>query len=694
MGEDNNTSDRFLALRRQAEKKHADRLKNLKEKRALSPEEKDLLVHELEVHQIELEIQNEELRRIQHELEAEKNRYFDLYDFSPVGYVTASEKGTIIRANLTICKMLGVERERLKGRPFSSFIPKAFKDSFYLLLRRLFETKAHQSATLKIKDSTGSEHHVQMDCVIEEKDNGDLKQVRMAITDISAQKQVEKALKESENRARALLEAMPDLMFRMNRQGVFLDYKAKASDLYAQSEDTIIGKNNRDISPPDFADLVEEKIRHTLYSGRMQTFEYQLPIPGRGSVDFEARMVKSDEDEITAIVRDITEKKAMENQLHQAGKMATIGTLAGGIAHDFNNLLSIIIGNAELAIEDFPQHAQEQDNLKEIIAAGIRGAGIVKQLLNYTRKTSPELKPIAAATVIEESLKFLRATIPTTIEIRKSLPADNVTILADPVQIEQVLMNICTNAAQEMEKTGGIIQVSAEKTVWDQASSSVFPDLAEGDYLKITVGDTGPGIDPVVIDRIFDPYFTTKDLAKNTGMGLSVVHTIVKNHNGAITVDSKPGKGAVFTILFPVVHGQALTRIKPADKIRGGHETILFVDDEESLAKLMGFTLGNLGYTVETRMSPMEALALFQSKPDHFDLVITDMTMPQMNGVQLAEKLMDIRKDIPVIICTGHSALIDEDKAEALGIAGFIMKPLQKRDIAAAIRNVFDSKKQ
>jgi len=384
------------------------------------------------------------------------------------------------------------------------------------------------------------------------------------------------------------------------------------------------------------------------------------------------------------------QKRRLERKLIQSQKMESMGKLAGGIAHDFNNLLYMISGNAELALEDIPKWNPVHTNLEEIKSASLRAAGIVKQLLSFSQKTDQELNPIGAVTVIKDTLKFLRSTIPTTIEIRKHLPDADITILADPVQINQVLMNLCINASQAMEESGGTLEVSIEKTICEAEDMKEFSDLVPGNYLKITVNDTGPGISPEIINRIFDPYFTTKEMGKGSGMGLSIVHGIVKNHNGAVSVDSNPGKGTTFSILIPVIDKKPEIGTEIIDKIPRGHETILFVDDEESITNMTGQMLERLGYRMETSLNPIEALDLFQSKPEYFDLVITDMTMPQMTGAKLAQKLKEIQPDVPVIICTGHSSLIDEEKAKQFGIAGYVMKPASMSTIAKAIRNVLD----
>ena len=402
---------------------------------------------------------------------------------------------------------------------------------------------------------------------------------------------------------------------------------------------------------------------------------------------------------VTGVIQDITrqkeeesEKQQLELNLLQAQKMESIGTLTGGIAHDFNNILGIILGNTELALDDVPELNPAHSNLEEIKTASLRAKNIVKQLLSFSRKVEQRMQPIEIALVIKDALKFLRSTIPTTIDVKQDIKITDEKILADPAQINQIMMNLCINASHAMEETGGMIEVIVEKVMLDDNSAKIYPKLNPGEHLKIRLSDTGPGINPDIIDRVFDPYFTTKGVGKGSGMGLSVVHGIIKNHNGAITVDSKPGKGTTFNILFPKATEKSKMENESTKEPLCGNETILFVDDEISIVKMIKRMLERLGYKVKTKTNPVEALDLFKSKPDHFDLVITDMTMPQMTGVKLYEKLMGIRPDIPVIICTGHSSMIDEEKAKLLKIAAYVMKPITMTEISQTIRKVLDKK--
>jgi len=382
----------------------------------------------------------------------------------------------------------------------------------------------------------------------------------------------------------------------------------------------------------------------------------------------------------------------MEAQLQQAHKMESIGTLAGGIAHDFNNILGIIIGNSELALDDIPEWNPAKLNLKEILTASLRAKDVVRQLLSFARKTRLEKKPTHIVPIVKESLKLLRSSIPTNIEIRRNIPTNVDTILADPTQINQVLINLCTNAYHAMPDEGIIEVILKNVEELGENAPAQDPDLNPGRYVNLTVSDTGHGIPKEEIDRIFDPYFTTKEIGKGTGMGLAVVHGIVKEHNGIITVESEPEKGTTFSIFFPVVEKEAVIENESTEKLPTGNEKILFIDDEESMVYVGRNRLERLGYQVETKTSSVEALELFRANPDQFDLVITDMTMPRMTGYHLVEEFLKIRPDIPIILCTGFSEKIDEKKAKAIGVVDYIEKPVDRHVFALKVRKVLDRK--
>jgi two-component system cell cycle sensor histidine kinase/response regulator CckA len=316
----------------------------------------------------------------------------------------------------------------------------------------------------------------------------------------------------------------------------------------------------------------------------------------------------------------------------------------------------------------------------------------VRHILSFSRKSVSERKPVQITSIIKDSLKLLRASIPTAIEIRQNFSCEHDTVLADPIQVNQVLMNLCTNASYAMREEGGVLEVSLKNVDLELGNEAL--DLGPGRYVKLSVSDTGPGIDSTIIDRIFDPYFTTKGLGEGTGMGLSVVHGIVKNHDGAVMVKSEPGKGAVFEMFFPLTEAEAEPEDKEAGALPTGDEKILFVDDEESLVRMVRRMLEMQGYEVEAKSDPVEALELFRSKPDRFDLIITDMTMPNMTGDRLANEILRIRPDMPIILCSGFSDKIDAEKAKELGVRKYIEKPLNMSDFVVAVRKVLDEQKR
>jgi len=373
--------------------------------------------------------------------------------------------------------------------------------------------------------------------------------------------------------------------------------------------------------------------------------------------------------------------------------MEAIGTLAGGIAHDFNNILFSIIGYSELSFDELEENSPVRKNLHEILEASKRATDLVRQILTFSRQTEHELSPVQIDLIVKETLTLLRASLPTTIEIRKKIETDAMA-LSDPTQIHQILMNLCVNASHAMREKGGVLAIDLESVEIDTDSSGKYPDLKAGPYINMSVCDTGHGIAPEVLNHIFDPFFTTKTREYGTGLGLSVIHGIVKNFGGVIYAFSEPGKGSIFKVFIPAIERRISPEQRTNTPIPKGTEHILFVDDEPALAKMGKQLLESLGYQVEMITKSSDALELFRKKPDRFDLVITDMTMPNITGEKLAMELMNIRPDIPVILSSGFNYNIDEKKAMALGIRAFISKPVLKQEIAETIRNVLNGKQK
>jgi signal transduction histidine kinase/ActR/RegA family two-component response regulator len=409
-----------------------------------------------------------------------------------------------------------------------------------------------------------------------------------------------------------------------------------------------------------------------------------------------SQLMRSNEElvkEIEAHRRLEDEKKGLEHQLRQAQKMEAIGTLAGGIAHDFNNILSPIIGYSEMIIDDVKEHSTIKNKIEQILMAATRAKELVRHILTFSRQTEKELLPLEIHPIIKESLTLLRSSLPATIEIKQKIDTSCMPVLADPTQIHQIFMNLCTNAFHAMRDKGGILGIEMSEVKID-VSDCISMKLNPGLYVKISVSDTGHGIPKSIMERVFEPYFTTKAPGEGTGLGLSVVHGIVKSYNGDIKIYSEPGEGTTFNIYLPCIEVKTDTPIDRAkETISSGKERILLVDDEEYIITMMKEMLERLGYHVTAYMSSRKAYDEFRTDPYKFDLVITDQTMPKMVGTELAEKFLQIRPQIPIIICTGFSEILSDEKAKAIGICGYVTKPVVKSEISNAIKNALDSKR-
>ncbi|MGB3209691.1 MAG: ATP-binding protein [Desulforhopalus sp.] len=401
--------------------------------------------------------------------------------------------------------------------------------------------------------------------------------------------------------------------------------------------------------------------------------------------------------EVTAQKKAEAEKATLEGQLRQAFKMEAIGTLAGGIAHDFNNILAIIIGNADMALDGIPDESLAKHNVQQVLVAGNRAKDLVKQILSFSRrdKNIKELLPICG--LVEESMKSLRSTIPSSVGLKINIPekcrmkeSDFLMILTDPIQFHQLLLNLCVNAVQAMDETG-VLDVSVHEVVFGETLPADRAGLQPGIYAHLSVSDTGTGMIPEVIEMIFDPFFTTKEIDKGTGMGLSVVHGIVENHGGKIFVDSELGKGSTFHIYLPVIEGTSEKRAEENGPLPSGSERILFVDDEVMLAEMGKDIIQGFGYDVTAKSDSLQALELFKKNPGYYDLVITDQTMPNMTGAEFAKQLLLMKPDLPIILCTGYSSKVDKVKAKQIGVREFASKPLKRKDIATLIRAVLDT---
>jgi len=649
----------------------------------------------------------EERKRAENALKESEEKYREFVEGTEDFIAQVDREGRLTFVNNKAEKIFGLSKDKCIGLSAFDFVHPDDRERTMVAFDQWVRNRITNTTfeNRQVNQITGEVHHMHWTINFYYDEDSNITGINSIARDLTERKKMEETLRESEERYRALFNGITDAVYvhhitEDGGPGQIIDANDVACKMLGYTRDELVGMEIGDIDASESTVDVHQAVED-LKAGRNVLFE-QVHVAKNGQripIEVHAQAFEyKDHLAILSTVRDITDRKraekeqlALEAQLQQAQKMESIGTLAGGIAHDFNNILGIILGNAELAMDDVPEWNPAKFNLKEIRTASLRAKDVVRQLLSFARKTRLEKKPTNIVSIVKESLKLLRSSIPTNVEIHRNIPADVDTILADPTQINQVLINLCTNANHAMPD-GGIIEVILKNVALNENATAQYPDLNPGRYVNLTVSDTGHGIPKEDVDRIFDPYFTTKEVGKGTGMGLAVVHSIVKEHNGIVTVKSEPGKGTTFTIFFPAVEKDAVAESEPAEKLPMGNEKILFIDDEQSIVNMARQMLERLGYEVDAKMSSIEALELFRSKPDQFDLVITDLTMPKMTGDTLVKEILNIRPDIPIILCTGFSEKIDEKKATAIGAADYIEKPVNQHDFAFKVRKVLDRK--
>jgi PAS domain S-box-containing protein len=534
--------------------------------------------------------------------------------------------------------------------------------------------------------------------------DGTVNYVVCSAEDVTERKHAETLLRENETRYRELVENANSIILRMDRAGRLLFFNEYAQRFLGYSAEEVLGRNVADTIVPrtdsmgrDLHAFIADIGRHPeLYATsenenirrdgtRVWITWTNKPLYSETGEVEEILCVGND---ITERRRDEEEKRQLQSQLLHAQKMEAIGTLAGGIAHDFNNILAAIIGYADIARDEVEAGTPLAKDLDQVLKAGHRAKDLVKQILAFSRQAEDQPVSFYPAAVVKEAIKLLRPTLPATIAISTHIEAEAGPVRIDPTQMHQMLMNLCTNAFHAMEDKGGELDIRLRRVELDTLDVAASPSARPGAYIELAIGDTGSGIPSELIDRIFDPFFTTKVLGKGTGMGLSIVHGIAKSCEGFVTVDSLPGQGTTFHVFLPVVVEERPTPVSTEELMPHGSEHILFIDDEEMLTTMAKTMLERLGYVVTVRTSSLEALTTFQNQPDRFDLVITDLTMPGMTGLDLSRRLLQIRPSLPIILCTGFSTLVSEEKARTMGIRALAHKPLAKKDIAVLINNI------
>ncbi len=634
------------------------------------------------------------------ELVRERNRATDYFNLAPVLMLVLGRDQLVKQINRMGCVILETKEEEIIGKNwFDHFIPAILRETLRTQFVNLMESSDlytnvteyfpsgfnHALLTRTGKIRTLSWHNTLL-----YDPNGKVMGTLSSAEDLTEKIEAEEARKQSEEKFFKIFRYNPDAisitqfdgtmikeandafleMFGYTREELF-DLSFNSKTLWANPKDreavlALLQKEGQ---------VSSQEIRLVNKAGkeRISLSSFQL-------IQLEGRS------HILSIFRDVTERRNLEDHLRQAQKMEAIGTLAGGIAHDFNNILSVIMGYAELAMTSIPENSRAIRDMREVINGSARAKELVQQILTFSRETEQKKAPLKLATVIKEAMKMLRASIPSTIALQSSFNSRNI-ILADPTQMHQIVMNLCTNAFHAMEETGGTIQVELTDTPFEHIPDQVRANLKPGCFVRLSISDTGPGIPKELRERIFEPYFTTKKKGKGTGLGLAIVAGIVKNHNGGIHLNSSPENGTVFDLFFPVYEGQAEidTGKSIQDDIKTTPARILFVDDEIAIVKLHEKHLRKKGYEVESTASSLEALELMKSNPHHFDLVITDLTMPKLTGIELAKSILGVRPDIPIILCTGYTEKLTPEDIKNAGIRELMFKPVIISDLIKTI---------
>jgi len=678
-------------LRRQAEQRLRTEMAEVYPHR--TEEETQRLIHELEVHQLELEMQNEELRQAREELETALDRYTDLYDFAPVGYITLNRDGVIQAANLTGANLLGVERSRLIGRWFGFFAAGEDRAALAVFLGKVFAGDAEETCEMALL----KEGLPQLLVRIEARAAASGQECRMALMDITGRRQAEDALAESRERMYQLAEMAVDAIVMLDDSGTVTYCNSATEKMFGSSFREIIGRDFhrhfiperlRKASAQGFAGFREHGagpiIGTTTEVTALRTDGTEFPV----ELSVSALQLKGKWQAI-GILRDITARKSLEIQLLQAQKMETVGLLAGGIAHDFNNILNVIVGYGSISEMKLQENDPLLGNLKQILAAADRGANLTRSLLNFSSKQLISPQPTDMNGIVRNVDKFLVMVIGEDVRLYTSCGDKALRVTADSGQIEQVLVNLATNARHAMPN-GGTLSITSEPFAIDAEFIKAHGFGEPGEYALISVSDTGVGMDRETVGRIFEPFFTTKTMGKGTGLGLSIVYSIIKQHNGYIEVASEPNKGSTFRIYLPLIHDEPLPeRQVPLPPPRGGTETILLAEDDEMVRSLTEQVLTAFGYRVIPAVDGADAVTKYLARQDSIQLLLFDLIMPNRNGKEAYDEIRKVCPGVRILFMSGYTADIIEAKALDEGTE-IIPKPFSPLDLARKVRMVLE----
>ncbi len=512
--------------------------------------------------------------------------------------------------------------------------------------------------------------------------------------DLTERSMMAQALEENENLRSIVFDHALDSLITIDSAGTVLTFNKSAEKMFGYQAAEVLGHNVAMLMPNPHRERHDHYIQEYLRTGNATIIgkgrevsalhKDGSQIPVLLHVSREAEL--DGERVFVGVLRDLSKEKYVEAQLRQAQKMEAIGTLAGGIAHDFNNILGGIFGYVELMMEDAEEGSYLQEDLGEMMKACMRGKELVQQILTFSRQEQPQRKPAYLQPIIKESLKLLRATIPTTIDIQSDIETDMGMVVIDPTQMHQVMMNLCTNGYHAMRNSGGRLTVSLKTVDYQGQIATIANAIPFGAYAALSVSDTGEGMSDATLRRIFDPFFTTKRLGEGTGMGLSVVHGIIQNHDGLITVASEVGRGSVFTVYLPLKEIHATDSETAEPESESGQERIFLVDDDAFLRNVQKRLLERQGYHVTLFANGREALDAFETDPHAVDLIISDQTMPKMSGMEMAKAMLCRRASLPIILTTGYSDMVQPEKVTDLGVREVLMKPVPKQTLLSAIR--------
>jgi PAS domain S-box-containing protein len=684
-------------------KKLAPPLKLDKKSKASQPDELDKVVHSINSMRRDLITYLNEQEKSQNALLESEAKFQDLYDKAPDMYVSVDAKTALItECNEAMVKAFGYTKEEIIGRSiFTMYSPESAEYAETQVFSEFLKTGEIEGEELQLQRKDGRFIDVLLNASAVRNEQGEILSSRFSWRDIKNRKLAEQKLEASKAYLDKIINNIGDPVFVKDGRHRFSLVNDAFCSTLGLPRDEVIGKTLSEDLPPDEMEHFEKIDRQVLTDGQENLCEELLTVKSGKKLTIvtkKTRYVDENGDKfLVGVIRDITERKEAEEernklttQLHQSQKMESIGNLAGGIAHEFNNMLAIIMGNNELVMEELPQGSLAKESTEEIRIAGLRARDVVKQLLTFSRHGDTVKKVLDFTSVVQESVKLIRSSTPANINIEQNLSADTYPIMGNNTQINQLLINLCNNAVDALPDKGGSVTIELLNETIDIQQIKHQTKLNPGQYAKLIVSDNGIGMDAEILGRVFEPYFTTKDIGQGTGIGMAVVHGIVEKHDGAITVDSKPGQGTTFTIFLPAHEGLFEQETDEQDILPVGDEYILYVDDEPSIAILGKRLLEGLGYTTESTTNPEKALDMVRNDPDKFDLLITDMAMPNMTGGRLVIEILKIRQDMPTIICTGYSANISEKEAADIGVHSYIMKPINKSELAKVVRKVLD----